>query len=199
MFWVIIISTKPQFYQEINMILYVNSCVRAQSRTDRIARAVLKKLGEEYTELYLPDENPEPLSESRLEKRTKLIESGDFSDDIFRLAKQFAQAEKIVISAPYWDLSFPSILKLYIENIFVTGIVSEYSSDGIPHGLCKADELIYVTTSGGPYVPDYGFGYIKELAQHYLGIPKATLIKAEMLDVDGFDAEEIVKKTISEL
>ena len=181
------------------MILYINCCVRGESRTNKIARAVLEKLGGEYTELFLPDENLQPLSKERLEKRTALIEKGDYRDDMFRLAKQFASAEKIVISAPFWDLSFPSILKLYIENIYVTGIVSEYNSDGTPHGLCRADEIIYVTTAGGPYVPDYSFGYIKDLAENYLGIEKATLIKAEMLDVEGFDAEKIIEKVISEL
>ena len=181
------------------MILYINCCVRGESRTNKIARAVLEKLGGEYTELYLPDENLQPLSKEHLEQRTALIEKGDYSDDMFRLAKQFASAEKIVVSAPFWDLSFPSILKLYIENIYVTGIVSKYNSDGTPHGLCRADEIIYVTTAGGPYVPDYSFGYIRDLAENYLGIEKATLIKAEMLDVEGFDAEKIIEKVISEL
>ncbi|MCR5206909.1 MAG: NAD(P)H-dependent oxidoreductase [Eubacterium sp.] len=181
------------------MILYINCCVRSESRTDRIARALLTKLGNEYTELYLPSLGLKPLSEEMLEKRTGLIESGDYSNGMFTLAKQFASADKIVVSAPYWDLSFPSLLKLYIENIYVTGIVSEYASDGAPHGLCKASELIYVTTAGGPYVPDYSFGYIKELAENYLGIAKATLVKAEMLDVDGFNPEEIVNETIAKL
>lgn len=181
------------------MVLYINACVRSESRTDRIARAVLKKLGNEYTEVYLPGENLQPLSEEKLEKRTKLVELGDYSDGMFDLAKQFAAADKIVISAPYWDSSFPSVLKLYIENIYVTGIISEYASDGSPHGLCKADEIIYVTTAGGPYVSDYSFGYITELAKVYMGIPKTTLIKAEMLDVDGFNADEIVEKVILEL
>ena len=150
------------------MVLYINACVRKESRTDRIARAVLKKLGNEYTEVYLPDENLQPLSEERLEKRTKLVELGDYSNSMFDLAKQFAEADKIVISAPYWDSSFPSVLKLYIENIYITGIISEYAPDGSPHGLCKADELIYVTSAGGPYVSDYSFGYITELAQQYM-------------------------------
>jgi len=178
------------------MILYVNSCVRENSRTDKIAKAVLSKLSEEYTELYLPDENLQPLSREKLEKRTELIEQGDYNNSMFRYAKQFASADKIVISAPYWDLSFPAILKLYIENVYVTGIVSEYSENGMPHGLCRADELIYITTAGGPYNPDFSFGYFSELAKNFFGIPKVTLIKAEMLDVEGFNAEEIVSKTI---
>ena len=181
------------------MVLYINACVRKESRTDRIARAVLKKLGNEYTELYLPDENLQPLSEENLEKRTRLVEHGDYSDGMFDLSKQFAAADKIVIAAPYWDSSFPSVLKIYIENIYITGIISEYSPDGSLRGLCKADEIIYVTTAGGPYVPDYSFGYITEIAKTYMGIPKTTLIKAEMLDVEGFDADEIVEKVIAEI
>ena len=181
------------------MILYINSCVRSESRTDRIARAVLDKLGGEYTEVYLPGENLMPLSNERLEKRTALIERGDFSSAMFDYAKQFAKADKIVVSAPFWDLSFPSILKIYIENIYVTGIVSEYTPEGLPHGLCNADELIYVTTAGGSYDPDYSFGYIKELAEKYLGIPKTRLIKAEMLDIEGLDAEQIVRNEIKNI
>ena len=41
---------------------------------------------------------------------------------MFDLASQFQQADEIVIAAPYWDLSFPAILKLYLENIYVTGV-----------------------------------------------------------------------------
>lgn len=181
------------------MILYINACVREASRTDKIARAVLQKLGGEYSEVYLPDENLKPLSEEKLNKRTGLIARGDYSDNMFNYAKQFAAADKIVIAAPFWDLSFPALLKLYIENIYAVGIVSEYEADGTPHGLCKASEIIYVTTAGGAYVPDYSFGYIKDLAENCFGIPKTTLIKAQMLDVVGFDAEEIVANTIENI
>jgi len=181
------------------MTLYINCCVRETSRTDKIAKALLKKRGNAYTEVYLPSENLQPLTAERLKKRTELIEKGDYSDEMFRYAKQFAAADTVVIAAPYWDLSFPALLKLYIENIYVTGIVSEYTADGTPQGLCRATELIYITTAGGPYVPDFSFGYLKELAEKYLGIPKTRLIKAEMLDVDGFDADAIVAKVIDEL
>lgn len=181
------------------MILYINSCVREESRTQKIAKALLEKLAEEYSELYLPEENLQPLSEQTLKKRTALIERGDYSDSMFTYAKEFAAADKIVISAPFWDLSFPALLKTYIENIYVTGIVSEYSPEGVPHGLCKASELFYVTTAGGPYVPDYSFDYIKDMAKNYLGIDKVKLIKAEMLDVIGFDADEIITRTINNI
>lgn len=181
------------------MILYVNCCVREDSRTDRIARTLLEKLGGEYEEVYLPGADLKPLSRELLDKRNALIEKADYSDPMFRYAKQFAAADRIVISAPYWDLSFHAVLKLYIENIYVTGIVSEYDSSGMPRGLCRAEELIYVTTAGGPYFPEYSFEYFKTMATQFLGIRRATLIKAEMLDVEGADPDKIVSDVIGAL
>ncbi len=140
-----------------------------------------------------------PLSEERLNRRTELIERREYSDPMFRLARQFQRADEIVIAAPYWDLSFPAILKLYLENIYVTGLVSEYTEEGLPHGLCRARKLWYVTTAGGPYVPDFSYAYIRTLVQDYFGIPETERIMAEMLDVQGYDAERIVANTIREI
>ena len=167
------------------MTLYINCCVREESRTDRLARAVLQKLGGDFTELNLYEVNLKPLDKKTLNKRTALIEQGDYSDPIFDYAKQFASADSIVIAAPYWDLSFPATLKTYIENIYVTG-----------RDLCKAQELYYVTTAGGPYDPTYSYGYIESLAKNFFGIPTTHLVKAEMLDIVGNDAEEILRRKI---
>ena len=179
------------------MTIYINCCVREESRTDRLARAVLQKLGGNFTEIKLYEENLKPLDRETLIKRTSLIEQGDYSDQMFDYAKQFASADEIVIAAPYWDLSFPATLKTYIENIYVTGIVSTYDESGMPVGLCKAKELYYITTAGGPYDPTYSYGYIESLAKKIFGIPETHLVKAEMLDIIGNDAEEILNQKIS--
>ena len=176
--------------------LYINCCVREESRADRLALAVLQKLGGDFTELKLYEENLKPLDRETLNKRTALIEQGDYSYPMFDYAKQFASADTIIIAAPYWDLSFPATLKTYIENIYVTGIVSAYDESGMPVGLCKAKELYYVTTAGGPYDPTYSYGYIESLAKGFFGIPETHLVKAEMLDIIGNDAEEILNREI---
>ena len=181
------------------MTLYINCCVREESRTDRLARAVLQKLGGDFTELKLYEEKLKPLDRETLNKRTSLIKQGDYSDPMFDHAKQFASADTIVIAAPYWDLSFPSTLKIYIENIYVTGIVSAYDESGMPVGLCKAKELYYVTTAGGPYDPTYSYGYIESLAKSFFGIPTTHLVKAEMLDIVGNKAEEILNREINRI
>ncbi len=178
------------------MTLYINCCVRKESRTDRLARAVLRKLGGDFTELNLYKEKLNPLDRETLNRRAALIEQGDYSDPMFDYAKQFANADTIVIAAPYWDLSFPAPLKTYFENIYVTGIVSEYDDNGMPRGLCRAKELYYVTTAGGPYNPTYSYGYAESLAKNFFGIQATHLVKAEMLDIIGNDSEKILKREI---
>lgn len=180
------------------MIIYINACVRTESRTDRIARALLASLGE-YEELKLTEMELEPLNEERLNRRTGLIEAGRYDDPMFDLARQFASADTIVISAPFWDGSFPAILKTYLENIYVTGIVSKYAEDGTPVGLCRAGRLYYVTTAGGPYFPDFSYGYLEALAKSMFGIPETGLIFAENLDIFGNDPEAIVEEAIRKL
>ena len=181
------------------MILYVNACVRRNSRTDELARYLLDILGDSYVERKLSREPLLPLSEERLEFRTKLIDSGNYSDRLFDYSKEFAAADIIVISAPFWDLSFPTLLKAYIENIYITGIVSRYNDDGTPKGLCRAKKLYYVTTAGGPYDARFSFDYIREMCVKYLGIAEVQLIKAEMLDIEGNNPTEILKKAKEEL
>ena len=107
-------------------------------------------------------------------------------------------ADAVVVAAPYWDLSFPAQLKIYIENIYATGIVTRYGADGRPEGMCRAEELIYVTTSGGPFDGRFGYGYVKALAEDYFGIPATRLLLAEGLDIQGNDPEAILQKVMAE-
>ncbi len=64
----------------------------------------------------------------------------------------------------------------------------------MPVGLCKAKRLYYVTTAGGCYVPEeFGFGYVKALAQNFYGIQDVRVIQAVGLDVVGADVEAILR------
>ena len=99
------------------MLLYINACVRAQSRTKRLADRLIEKLGGGAERLDLASLSFPVADEAFLERRDRLIAAGAFDDPLFDLARQFAAADRIVIAAPYWDLSFPAILKLYLENL----------------------------------------------------------------------------------
>ena len=180
-------------------ILFVNACVRKESRTRRLAEALLSKWGEEATEVRLSDIDFPLTDEAYLDRRDQLIAEGSFSDPMFDLANQFAAADRIVIAAPHWDLSVPAALKHYIEHINVVGITFFYTPEGVPQGLCKAKELYFVTTAGGSFVPEeFGFGYVKALAQGFYGIPEVRQLRAVGLDLDGADPEKILEESIQD-
>ena len=175
-------------------ILYVNACVRTESRTRRLAETLLRKLNKPYEEIRLADYPFPVVNEEYLNERDRLRLNGDLQAPMFSLARQFSEAETIVIAAPFWDLSFPAALKQYLELINVVGITFRYSEEGIPIGLCKAGSLFYVTTAGGYYVPEeFGFGYVKALAQNYYGIQDVRQISAAGLDIQGADVDAIMK------
>ena len=174
-------------------LLFINACVRAESRTRRLADILLQKLNESYDEVCLKDISFPVVDEGFLDERARLASEEEFSNPMINLAKQFAEAEEIVIAAPYWDLSFPAALKQYLEQINVVGITFKYSEEGIPIGLCKATRLFVVSTAGGFYAPEeYGFGYIKALAENYYGNKDVRHIKALGLDIVGADEEKIL-------
>ena len=174
-------------------ILYVNACVRKESRTQSLAEKLLSRLGGPYEELRLAEIAFPAVDEAYLDLRDKLLAEGDFQNPLFALARQFSAAETVVIAAPYWDLSFPAALKQYLEQITVVGITFRYSEEGIPLSLCRAKRLFYVTTAGGFYVPeDYGFGYVKALAQGYYGIQDVRKLEADGLDIRGADVSAIL-------
>lgn len=174
-------------------ILYVNACVRKESRTKKLAEKLLLKLNKPFEEICLKEISFPIVNEDYLNMRDRLISEGAFQDPAFDLARQFSEAETIVVAAPFWDLSFPAVLKQYLEQINVVGITFKYSEDGVPVGLCRASRLFYVTTAGGYYVPEeYGFGYVKALAQNYYGIQDVRKIEVVGLDVDGADENAIM-------
>lgn len=180
------------------MILYINCCARRDSRTDRLARALLEKLGD-YEELRLYEEPLRPLEAEDLARRDELLARKDYGNEMFRYARQFAAADTIVVAAPLWDLSFPSQLKVYIENIYVTGVVTRYDESGQTVGLCRGEELYYVSTSGGPFDGRYGYEYLKSIATECFGIPSVQLVTAEGLDIWGNDPEAILQRAIEGL
>ena len=185
-------------------LLFVNACVRKDSRTKWLAQQVIDKLFDKktsnVTEVNVADVISPIKSENFILARNEASTNGDFSDEVYLPAKQFAEADAIVVAAPYWDLSFPAILKAYFEQINVLGLTFEYTANGMPRGLCKAKKLIYVTTAGGPIVSDeYGFGYIKTLATAFYNIPDVSQVKAEGLDIVGANVDEILAAALKSL
>ena len=177
----------------MEQILFVNACPRRGSRSLELAQHVLSKLNGTVEEVRLFEANIPPLDESGMNKRDAAVRAGDWDAPILRWAKQFAQADTVVVAAPYWDLLFPTVLRAYFEATTVTGVTFRYNEQGMPESLCRAKRLIYVTTAGGPIMNyNFGYDYVSALAQLYYGIPDVRCFSAEMLDIIGADVPAIM-------
>ena len=178
----------------MNEILFINACIRENSRTLELAKHVLSKLSGNVTKIELNKMNLKPLDLDTLKLRDNSNMKKDFSDSTFDLAKQFANADTIVIAAPYWDLMFPAVMKNYLETITVNGLTFCYGKDGRPQGLCKAKRLIYVTTAGGPIIHNFGFEYVNAISRSFFGIEKVDFVSAQCLDIYGADVSKSLKE-----
>lgn len=183
----------------MEQILFVNACVREQSRTRELAKHLLDKLEGAVTEVDLDQGKITPLDRSALAKRDEAVKNKNYDHPMLHYANQFARADTVVVAAPYWDLSFPALLKVYLEQITVSGVTFRYNEQGIPVSLCRAKRLLYVTTAGGPIHWDFGFPYMEALARGFFGIQEVVCFKAEGLDIIGADITEILARTKREI
>lgn len=187
-------------------LLFINACVRGKdSRTLILAEKLLEQIKEANSkdiafhieEIRLSTENLLPLNYERLIRRDELLAEGQLHDTMFDYANAVAQADMLVIAAPYWDMSFPAALKIFFEVASVVGITFMYAEDGTPVGLCAAQDMYYVTTSGG-YIGDcnFGFEYANAICRLY-GIQHTHFVSAQGLDMDGADVQAVLEESCS--
>lgn len=181
------------------MILFIDGCVRSQSRTRALAQAVLSCLDGPVTRIALYSDGPAGLNEETLTQRDALVRQKRLTDPLLSWANQFAQADTILLAAPYWDLLFPARVRDYLESVTVSGVTFCYGPTGRPQGLCRAKRLLYVSTAGGPVFRHFGFDYVKALAENFYGIEDVRLIQAEGLDIWGADPDRILEQAKQQL
>ena len=178
--------------------LFINASVRDRSRTAELAKFFLDRLGDKVREINLQNEKIQPLDRESLLLRDRLVMEHITDHPLLQYAREFSEADTIVIAAPFWDLSFPSLLKIYLEAVSVVGLTFCYENNA-PRGLCRAERLFYITTAGGPIISDFGFSYVKELAETFYGIKQTKCFRAEGLDIIGADVDGIMAKAKSEI
>lgn len=190
-------------------LLFINACVRGQkSRTLQLARRFLGAWQHAHPEAVITErdlcrDRLLPQYPEVLEERDALWSAGKLDDPIFAPAIQFAAAGRIVIAAPFWDLSFPAILKIYLERISVTNITFGYDDLGRSVGLCKADKLLLITTRGGDFsIPEIswmemGARQLEALCAMY-GISSFQCLTAQGLDDIRNDKEAILAQAMDQ-
>lgn len=181
----------------IMKLVIINACVRqGDSRTLRIAEPIIKALSLRYdTVRYdLPDmEGVVPLTPELFAARGR----EEMPAWAVAAASDIAEADRILISAPFWDMSFPSVLKCFFEQTSLFGIT--FTDNGSTCvGLCKSPKVLYITTRG----MDIATGDPQEQATPYFkalsslwNLGNITTISARNMD---YSTKEEIETKISD-
>ena len=148
---------------EMKKLVVIDACVRQdESRTRRIAEPVISALAERYevVRYNLPEmEGIVPLDPGLFGERGR----GEVPAWALRAARDIAAADRLLIVAPFWDMSFPAVLKCFFEHTSLFDVT--FTDNGTTcTGLCKAPKVLYITTRG----MDIPTGDPREQATPYL-------------------------------
>ena len=173
-------------------LVVIDACVRQdQSRTWRIAEPIVDALMKRYetTVYHLPMmEDIVPLNPGTFAERG----NGETPQWAVDCARTIADADRILIAAPFWDMSFPAVLKAFIEQTSLYDIT--FADNGRECvGLCKCEKVLYITTRGMDIQTgdprEQGSPYIKALSALW-GLGEVLVLAASGMDYAGEDGVE---------
>jgi len=180
-------------------LLFIDCCVSQReknSRTRRLCDSFIEgfltvQKDALIERLDLSAQALKPFDKKMLDERDLLVKERKFDSPVFELATQFRDAQRILIGAPFWDLSFPAQLRIYIEHISANGVTYYYDQGGL-HGACRAERLAFLTSGGDREQPQsLGLLYWEQLCKMY-GIDRFDAVFAGGLDLEPQRAEELL-------
>jgi len=101
------------------------------------------------------------------------------------------RADAIVLTAPVYNFSVPSVLKAWIDHVCRAGVTFRYTDKG-PQGLLRDRPVYLVMASGGvPFgsAADFASTYLRQVLQ-FIGIEDVRLVGAERVAVDAGGARK---------
>ena len=181
-------------------LLYIDACIRDEmSRTKQIATPIVEALKQKY-EVQTLVINDLALSIVKKELITKR-NNGVIDPQVMSWAESVRDADRIVIAAPFWDMSFPAALKNFLELCSIFDVTFK-SDEKTCYGNCKAEKMLYITTRGMDIstgdVLEQGTPYLKAISWLW-GIGPMQVVSAQNLDyISEKEIEERINKAISE-
>ncbi|RSK53985.1 FMN-dependent NADH-azoreductase [Bacillus canaveralius] len=115
-----------------------------------------------------------------------------------QLTNQFLEADKVIFSAPFWNLSFPPMMKAYIDTICIAGKTFQYTEKG-PVGLVPDKPVLLIEARGGIYSVgpaaemEFSQKYLKTV-MNFMGIQSFTPFIIEGLHLDPAKEELIYQE-----
>ena len=188
----------------MSKVLYVKANIKneGETRTFKVSDSFVEeyKKNNPEDEIITLDLYKENIDFLRVDDLGKLFGPKDEeskNNSILKYAYQFADADKYIIAAPMWNLSFPAILKAYIDYVSVSGITFKYTAEG-PVGLLNNKKAVHIVSRGGGYDNspyEMGDRYLRTILG-FFGIKDIETIAIDNLDVMGVNVKEKVEEGI---
>ncbi|RUR39952.1 FMN-dependent NADH-azoreductase [Clostridium perfringens] len=188
----------------MSKVLYIKANIKneGESRTFKVSDSFVEEYKrnnpeDEIITLDLYKENIDFLRADDLGKLFGPKDEESKNSSILKYAYEFAAADKYIIAAPMWNLSFPAILKAYIDYVSVSGITFKYTAEG-PVGLLNNKKAVHIVSRGGAYDNspyEMGDRYLRTILG-FFGIKDIETIAIDNLDVIGVNVEEKVEEGI---
>ena len=171
----------------MSKLLFVNACSNAKSYTHQIASVFIDEYiknnkDDEIITINLYEENMKFLDADLINERLRLEYKDNKDNEVFKMVNDFFSADKIVIAAPFWNLSIPAILHAYLEHISVENVTYKLSQKGTV-GLCQGKKIVHIVTRGMySNKIEYGDSYLRAFFAT-LGIKDFRTIALEGTDI----------------
>ena len=189
----------------MSKVLYIKANPKKDedSRTFQVSDAFVKSYkdkhpNDEVVTLDLYEEGIDFLRQEDIDSMFGPKTSESKNHPILKYAYQFVEADKYIISAPFWNLGLPAILKAYIDYISISGITFKYTESG-PVGMCTGKKALHFVSRGGHYLEGPATGF--EMGDRYLrvlfgflGIVDFETIAIEGVDMIGVDVDQIINR-----
>ncbi|MBR2569421.1 MAG: NAD(P)H-dependent oxidoreductase [Paenibacillus sp.] len=111
------------------------------------------------------------------------------------ILEQFLAADMVVFVSAMWNLSYPPLLKAYIDNVVIAGRTFRYTAEG-PQGLITDKKVVHIEARGGDYSQAPGFQFANNYLQAvmgFIGITEYENVVVEGMNATPDKAEEILE------
>ena len=172
-------------------IAVIDSTIREESRTRKILNNVLKSFDESLFKVYnINDYDLEVTNSHNFDKKNS-------EEQFFKIAKEIASYDGLVIAAPFWDMTYPAELKVFIEKLSIFEVM--FIDDGKTCiGISKNKFMLFLTTRGmniETYSELDGASFSLKALCKLWGIPRFECVGAHNMD---YLSEDEVNKKINE-
>lgn len=126
-------------------------------------------------------------------------------EQVNRLCDQFVSADCIVLAAPMWSLSFPGVVKQYLDCILMSGKTIAFKNEK-PFGLLedRNRSFVYVQSSGAalPWmlrpILNKGMSYVEDIMK-FIGISGCYSLFADGTGTTETERQQAIQKAAEKI